>query len=122
MKDLKYAIAAVICSIGSLSLSYEFMFGIYLAIGYLWLNAVIMILVYSIVASPDVFPVDLSKYEGAHRNYTLQFFVHVITGFFLYSLYIHGYLFSAFFLSCMLTMSFSSNIITFFASTKDTQK
>ena len=122
MEDLKYIIAATVCFIGLLSLSYGFTFGIYTAISYLWFNAVLIILVYGFVVNPDVFPKETFRIENVHRNHMLQFFVHVITGFFLYSLYVHGYVFHACALSFMLALSFTSNVFTFLASLKETKE
>lgn len=116
--DMRYVIAAVIMA-ASLMLPgvMGYAWAIYIAFGYLFLNAAIMVFAAGILMNPDTFP-HKKDFSQVYRNHLLQFFVNAITAVFLYKVYVDGFVFLAGFFTFMLTISAVSNIFTALANTR----
>lgn len=119
--DARYVIAAVII-VTSLMLSsmMGYAWAVYIAFGYLFLNAAIVIFASGILLNPDTFP-ERKDFSQVYRNHLLQFFVHAITAVFLYKVYIDGFVFLAGFFTFMLTTGTVSNIFTALANTRKSE-
>lgn len=116
--DTRYVIAAVIMAASLMLPSMMgYAWAIYIAFGYLFFNAAIMVFAAGILMNPDTFP-HKKDFSQVYRNHLLQFFVNAITAVFLYKVYVDGFVFLAGFFTFMLTISAVSNIFTALANTR----